>query len=74
MRPMKLILDFTERAQDWPDDYGEDTTLSLYYPNGEHAATFPEVRNPKNGRKAAKRFMKYCPNCNFTDKTKSFTS
>jgi len=81
MKPFKLILDYTKTAKKqqhekattdylmFPDI--DDTVLTLWYAdNGEHAATFPEVRTASAGRKAAKTFMKYCPNCDFIDKTK----
>ena len=91
MKPLNLILDYTEAAKthrkyvdekNWKMilrmDDRNDTTLKLYYPHaksdrpdaGEHCSTFPEVRTPEAGRKAAKTFMKYCPNCKFIDKTK----
>lgn len=77
MKKLKLKLDYTEaarRVQMEPTlktvgQRPDETTLSLYYPNGEHAATFPEVRTPEAGRKAAKTFMKYCK-CEFEDLTK----
>jgi len=83
MKPLKLILDYTENAKAMIEDLekysfksefvGQDTdetTLGLWYAdNGEHAATFPEVRTASAGRKAAKTFMKYC-DCEFIDKTK----
>lgn len=79
-RKMKLVLDFTKQAKEDQKEIAEneiikdiegsqETILTLYYPNGEHACTFPEVRNPAAGRAAAKRFMKYC-NCKFIDHTK----
>ena len=84
MKPLKLILDYTENAKAMIEDLkkhsfksefaGQDTdetTLALWYTdNGEHVATFPEVRTRKAGRKAAKTFMKYC-SCEFEDRTKS---
>ena len=88
MKPLNLILDFTEgskHAREMLDLGGEErlhererpyfekklknTFLTLDYPNGEHAATFPEVRIPSAGRQAAVRFMKYC-DCKFVDKTR----
>ena len=85
MKPLNLILDFTETCKKRRQTIDKcceetgivpyvpfsiiDTFLTLEYPNGEHAATFPEVRTPEAGRKAAKTFMKYC-DCVFTDKTK----
>ena len=83
MKPLNLILDYTSRAKEIQasidngflgpaETSGEEqeTVLMAYYSNGEHTCTFPEVRTPEAGRKAAKTFMKYCPNCVFTDKTK----
>jgi len=79
MKPLNLILDYTETAKRQQHEKAttdflmfpqiDDVVLQVIYPNGEHAATFPEVRTPKAGRKAAKTFMKYAT-CNFIDKTK----
>jgi len=84
MRQLILILDYTKVAKKIRDlmevqglrliketghQTEDETVLVLEYPNGEHAATFPEVRTASAGRKAAKTFMKYCP-CTFEDKTK----
>ena len=69
MKPLKLVLDYTNEVKAWPDIYGYETSLTLWYPNGEHACTFPERRDCKAGRRAAKTFMKYA-DCVFTDKTK----
>ena len=79
MKPLNLILDYTEASKrlkafgqenlSEEQKLSYDTVLMLFYPNGEHCSTFPERRNVKAGRKAAKTFMKYCE-CNFIDKTK----
>ena len=84
MKPLNLILDYTKATKEhrnsgepWSYPEADKTILMAYYPHsmsddpnvGEHCATFPEVRTPEAGRKAAKTFMKYCE-CNFIDKTK----
>jgi len=53
----------------------DETVLTLWYmPNGEHAATFPEVRTREAGLKAAKTYMEYAnqfgPVCYLDDLTK----
>jgi len=82
MRPLRLILDYTKAARQHMDtpDYvygdpeGDKTTLREYYSNGEHVSNFPEVRTPKAGRKAARRYLKYVNQfgevCVFIDRTK----
>ncbi len=81
MRPMKLFLDFTAQAKDlqeWGDikaltreqtEKQSLTILTLDFPNGEPWGISQIHPDPKNGRKAAKRFMKYCE-CDFLDGTK----
>lgn len=70
----KLYLNYTLRASaarycseiDMPND--EETFLSLYYPNGEHAMTSETYHNVRSGRAAAQRLLKYI-DANFVDNT-----